>query len=88
VDESEVKQFDAGALLIGTWFTVVGVLAMFLGADTTTDALPALFPLTLVLVGIGLLLPTRRRHVTTAKDVAPEADLDEFESPDDLHAAP
>lgn len=70
MDEPEVQQLDPGALIIGAWFTLVGVLAMFLGADTTADALPAVFPLTLVLVGIGLLLPTRKRTVRRPVDVA------------------
>jgi hypothetical protein len=66
VDDRQLRIFDPGALLIGVWFTVVGVLTMVVGADSTTDALPLLFPLTLVLVGIGVLLPTRTRPVAPA----------------------
>ena len=59
--ETEARTIDPGGLLIGGWFAVVGVLAMIAGADSTTDALPLLFPITLALVGIGMLLPPRRR---------------------------
>jgi hypothetical protein len=76
-----MKTFDPGALLIGGWFVVVGVLAMVGGADSTTDALPLLFPLTLLLVGIGLLLPARKRLVPVAVEPAPEP---KPEIPDEL----
>jgi hypothetical protein len=60
-ENAHPRRFDLGAVLIGGWFIAVGVLGMFAGADSTSDALPLLFPLTLVLVGIGLLLPPRHR---------------------------
>ena len=68
VDETDERRFDLGAVLIGGWFFAVGVLGMFAGADSTSDALPLLFPLTLVLVGIGLLLPPRRPPTPTPHD--------------------
>jgi hypothetical protein len=72
--DTDERRFDLGALLIGGWFVAVGLLGMFAGADSTSDALPLLFPLTLVLVGIGLLLPPRRRTTgaSTDEDRPPE----------------
>jgi hypothetical protein len=67
-EETEPRRFDLGAVLIGGWFVAVGVLGMFAGADSTSDALPLLFPLTLVLVGIGLLLPAGRRSTRPNDD--------------------
>jgi hypothetical protein len=78
-DDRQVKLFDPGALLIGSWFAVVGVLAMIGGADSTTDALPLLFPLTLVLVGVGLLLPPRKRVVAVDVGAEPKPEIpDEY----------
>ena len=75
MDETTVRSFDAGALLIGAWFALVGVIGMIAGADSTTDALPLVFPLTLVLVGIGLLLPPRRRAPQDPDEPAAEPEL-------------
>ena len=80
--ETDARTIDPGGLLIGGWFAVVGVLAMIAGADSTTDALPLLFPITLALVGIGMLLPPRRRAAR------PQADEDDRppEIPDEYFA--
>ena len=72
--ETDTRTIDPGGLLIGGWFAVVGVLAMIAGADSTTDALPLLFPITLALVGIGVLLPPRRRASRAQADEDDEHD--------------
>ena len=83
--ETEARTIDPGGLLIGGWFAVVGVLAMIAGADSTTDALPLLFPITLALVGIGVLLPPRRRAARPQADEDAEHDRPP-EIPDEFFA--
>ncbi len=53
--------FDPGALVIGVWLAVVGIVGLALGQDDFADALPWIAPVTLVVLGIGLAVPARVR---------------------------
>ncbi len=59
--EPDRKCFDPGALVIGVWLAVVGIVALALGEDHFADALPWIVPVTLVVLGIGLAVPGRVR---------------------------
>lgn len=52
---------DPGALLVGTWFTLAGVVAALLGEGALDDLPPVIVPISFAVVGLGLLLPKRRR---------------------------
>jgi hypothetical protein len=54
------RTFDPGALVVGLWFIVVGTVAAASSSGFIDDAIPLLVPGTLVVVGLGLLLPPRR----------------------------
>ena len=56
---SRDRKFDPGALVVGLWFAVVGVLAAATSSEFLVDAFPLLVPGTLVVVGLGLLLQPR-----------------------------
>jgi len=51
---------DPGALLVGIWFAVAGVVAALLGESTFDDVPPVIVPVSFAVVGLGLLVPKRR----------------------------
>ena len=57
---SRDRTFDPGAVVVGLWFALVGLLAVAASGDFVTDAIPVLVPGTLVVVGLGLLLQPRQ----------------------------
>ncbi|MGH9136039.1 MAG: hypothetical protein ACRD0G_03205 [Acidimicrobiales bacterium] len=56
------RRFDPGALVVGLWLFVVGVVAASAGDGFLSNAMPVLLPGTLVVVGLGLLLRPRARR--------------------------
>ncbi len=66
--EPHRKCFDPGALVIGVWLAVVGIVALALGQDDFADALPWIAPVTLVVLGIGLAVPARVRSAAADRD--------------------
>ncbi len=71
--EPDRKCFDPGALVIGAWLAVVGVVALTLGQDGFAGALPWIGPVTLVVVGIGLAVPARVRGGGASADRDPSS---------------
>ena len=59
------RQRDPGALLVGAWFAVAGVVTALLGENRLDDVPPVIVPISFAVVGLGLLLP--KRPVRTAR---------------------
>lgn len=71
--EPHRRCFDPGALIIGVWLVVVGIVGIALGQDDFADALPWIGPVTLVVVGIGLAVPARVRGRRAATEQDPRS---------------
>jgi hypothetical protein len=60
-EPERTRAFDPGALLVGIWFIVAGLLGATLGGNVLDDLPPVIVPVSFAVVGLGLLLPKRTR---------------------------
>jgi hypothetical protein len=60
-EPERTRSFDPGAMLVGIWFVVAGLLGATLGGNVLDDLPPVIVPVSFAVVGLGLLLPKRTR---------------------------